>query len=206
LWFGDEFGPFLLHTDVTGKLLDAPIPLPDFENPGKQVRSPQNPLHEEASAVRIMNALRAHAQKNGNLKAPVFSPWDPMLDAGNPATFIPEFEPRPPLRSSIPRRCDHFHLYLRAFVELRNLHRRFRRPVRKVFAIHLVHFAQPREVGDVNVHLRHQRERRARRFENGRHVIQRLPDLGLERIGKFAIRRNPELTGDIDHISHPYSL
>lgn len=35
-WIGDEFGPFLLHTDATGKVLDAPIPLP-------QVKSPQNP-------------------------------------------------------------------------------------------------------------------------------------------------------------------
>jgi glycerophosphoryl diester phosphodiesterase len=23
LWFGEEFGPFLLHTDATGKVLDA---------------------------------------------------------------------------------------------------------------------------------------------------------------------------------------
>lgn len=88
LWFGDEFGPFLLHTDASGKLLDAPIALPDFENVGKQIRSPQNPMHEEASAVRIMNALRAHAQSKGNNIAPVFSPWDPMLDDGDPVTGI----------------------------------------------------------------------------------------------------------------------
>jgi glycerophosphoryl diester phosphodiesterase len=37
LWFGDEFGPFLLHTDATGKVLEEPIPLPG-------VRSPDNPL------------------------------------------------------------------------------------------------------------------------------------------------------------------
>jgi hypothetical protein len=33
LWFGDEFGPFLLHTDATGKVLEAPIPLPDVKSP-----------------------------------------------------------------------------------------------------------------------------------------------------------------------------
>jgi hypothetical protein len=33
LWFGDEFGPFILHTDATGKVLEAPIPLPDVKSP-----------------------------------------------------------------------------------------------------------------------------------------------------------------------------
>ena len=33
LWFGDEFGPFLLHTDATGKVLEAPIPLPGVRSP-----------------------------------------------------------------------------------------------------------------------------------------------------------------------------
>jgi glycerophosphoryl diester phosphodiesterase len=37
LWFGEEFGPFLLHTDATGRVLEAPIPLPG-------VQSPQNPF------------------------------------------------------------------------------------------------------------------------------------------------------------------
>jgi hypothetical protein len=36
LWFGDEFGPFLLHTDASGRLLDSPYPLPG-------VKAPQNP-------------------------------------------------------------------------------------------------------------------------------------------------------------------
>jgi hypothetical protein len=36
-WFGDEFGPFLLHTDRTGRVLEKPIPLPG-------VMSPQNPF------------------------------------------------------------------------------------------------------------------------------------------------------------------
>jgi hypothetical protein len=37
LWFGDEFGPFLLHTDGAGKVLEAPIPLPG-------VQAPENPF------------------------------------------------------------------------------------------------------------------------------------------------------------------
>jgi hypothetical protein len=36
-WFGEEFGPFLLHTDATGSVLEAPVPLPG-------VQSPQNPF------------------------------------------------------------------------------------------------------------------------------------------------------------------
>ena len=43
LWFGDEFGPFLLHTDATGRMLEAPIPLPN-------VQSPQNPFLTDTSA------------------------------------------------------------------------------------------------------------------------------------------------------------
>jgi hypothetical protein len=37
LWFGDEFGPFLIHTDRWGRVLQAPLPLPG-------VKSPQNPF------------------------------------------------------------------------------------------------------------------------------------------------------------------
>jgi len=95
LWFGDEFGPFLLHTDLTGKVLEPPIPLPDFDNPGQEIRSPQNPFQEEASAVRVMNAVRTHARQHGNLKTPVFSPWEVMLDDGNSATVTGDRETPP---------------------------------------------------------------------------------------------------------------
>ncbi|MFC5815145.1 esterase-like activity of phytase family protein [Nonomuraea harbinensis] len=36
-WIGDEFGPFLLHFSSTGRLLEAPIPLPG-------VQAPENPF------------------------------------------------------------------------------------------------------------------------------------------------------------------
>jgi hypothetical protein len=36
-WFGEEFGPFLVHTDVTGRVLEPPIQTPDTQ-------SPQNPF------------------------------------------------------------------------------------------------------------------------------------------------------------------
>jgi hypothetical protein len=32
-WFGEEFGPFLVHTDGTGKVLEAPIPTPGVQSP-----------------------------------------------------------------------------------------------------------------------------------------------------------------------------
>jgi hypothetical protein len=44
-WFGDEFGPFLLHTDAGGRLLEAPIPVPG-------ARSPQNPFLDVAHGER----------------------------------------------------------------------------------------------------------------------------------------------------------
>jgi len=37
LWFGEEFGPFIVHADATGKVLDAPVPLPG-------VMGPDNPM------------------------------------------------------------------------------------------------------------------------------------------------------------------
>jgi glycerophosphoryl diester phosphodiesterase len=66
IWIGDEFGPYLLHFDAMGKLLEAPI-----ETPG--VRSPQKPFntltgeaplvigHRGASGDRPEHTLEAYA-------------------------------------------------------------------------------------------------------------------------------------------------
>jgi hypothetical protein len=48
-WFGEEFGPFLLHTDATGRLLDPPFPMPvppalqAFARGRPYIQSPDNP-------------------------------------------------------------------------------------------------------------------------------------------------------------------
>jgi glycerophosphoryl diester phosphodiesterase len=83
-WFGDEFGPFLLHTDAQGKVLEPPYPLPDFEN-GGDLRTPQNPFLEDASALRVMNAMREHALARGG-EVPVLAPWHVLLVDGDPTT------------------------------------------------------------------------------------------------------------------------
>lgn len=75
LWVGDELGPFLLHFDAAGKLLDEPIALPDPDDAGREVRAPQNPFIEEGSTIRIMNAFRQRGLAYGNTRAPVLSPW-----------------------------------------------------------------------------------------------------------------------------------
>jgi hypothetical protein len=43
LWFGEEFGPFLVHTDATGKVLEAPIPLPGVTSPDFPADAPGAP-------------------------------------------------------------------------------------------------------------------------------------------------------------------
>jgi len=53
LWFGDEFGPFLLHTDATGKVLEAPIPL-------RGVKSPDYPPDARAPLAGTPNLGRSN--------------------------------------------------------------------------------------------------------------------------------------------------
>lgn len=45
-WIGEEFGPYLLHFDQNGILLDAPFTLPNPLNPSQELRSPQNQLNK----------------------------------------------------------------------------------------------------------------------------------------------------------------
>jgi hypothetical protein len=72
-YFGDEIGPFLLHTDGTGRLLDAPIPLPG-------VASPDNPLTVEG---RLPN-LRSSQGFEGMALHPDGDLLFPMLEGSLP--------------------------------------------------------------------------------------------------------------------------
>ncbi len=58
LWFGDEFGPYLLHTDSSGRVLEAPIPLPNFRKiPSTLGGTEVNPLIQATSnPVRTLAA------------------------------------------------------------------------------------------------------------------------------------------------------
>jgi glycerophosphoryl diester phosphodiesterase len=100
LWFGDEFGPFLLHTDSDGTVLEPPVPLPDPDHPGQELRSPQNPFSEESSTLRVMNALRADAFSHGDKHTPVVSPDANLLDDGDP-TNDDSFRLDPPAGSGL---------------------------------------------------------------------------------------------------------
>jgi hypothetical protein len=69
-WFGDEFGPFLLHTDATGRLLEAPIGVPG-------VKAPQNPTldvlgHEEPNVASSRGFEGMAISPDGRRLHPVF--------------------------------------------------------------------------------------------------------------------------------------
>jgi hypothetical protein len=50
LWFGDEFGPYLIHTDASGRVLEAPIPLPNLRQlPSTLGGAEVNPLVQAVS-------------------------------------------------------------------------------------------------------------------------------------------------------------
>ncbi|GAA1334270.1 esterase-like activity of phytase family protein [Brachybacterium rhamnosum] len=73
-WIGEEFGPFLLHADADGALLEAPVPLPGG------LRSPQSPSLEdgETPSVRASKGFEAlAASPNGKILHPILEGYLP---------------------------------------------------------------------------------------------------------------------------------
>jgi hypothetical protein len=61
IWIGDEFGPYLLHFDTKGKLLEAPIPTPNYYN--LNTLNGQPPIvigHRGASGERPEHTLESY--------------------------------------------------------------------------------------------------------------------------------------------------
>jgi hypothetical protein len=66
-WFGDEFGPFLIHTDAHGRVLEAPIPLPNFRGfPSTAGGAEVNPLVQAIS--NPVRALPANLPDSGGFE------------------------------------------------------------------------------------------------------------------------------------------
>jgi len=69
LWFGDEFGPYLLHTDSQGRVLEAPIPLPNFRGfPSALGGTTVNPLVQSPSNPQLGSAAAANLPDSGGFE------------------------------------------------------------------------------------------------------------------------------------------
>ncbi|MDX2140493.1 MAG: esterase-like activity of phytase family protein [Chloroflexota bacterium] len=70
-WFGEEFGPFLLQTDATGRVLRAPIPTPypevlaAYARGLEFVQAPQNPAFVDLADDATRNATANHRTSRG---------------------------------------------------------------------------------------------------------------------------------------------
>jgi len=108
LWFGEEFGPFLLNFDAQGVLLAPPLPTPDYgsgRDPGRdQVRAPQNPhllLNPVAPGQPSQANLPSSRGYEGMAINPGRSRIFPMLEGsvvGDPAGTVRVMELNPATR------------------------------------------------------------------------------------------------------------
>lgn len=86
IWFGEEFGPYLLHTDAQGRLLEAPIPTPG-------VKSPSNPTLIPGEQPNLANSKGYE----GMAIAPDGRSLHAMLEGpvtGDPATDLRVYDVR----------------------------------------------------------------------------------------------------------------
>jgi hypothetical protein len=68
-WFGDEFGPYLIHTDAYGQVLEAPIPLPNFRQfPNTLGGTVVNPLVQSPSNPQLADINNANIPNSGGFE------------------------------------------------------------------------------------------------------------------------------------------
>ena len=87
-WVGDEFGPWMLHFDASGSLLEPPISLPG-------VRSPQNPelTPGEAPTLDRSKGFEAAAPSANGRRAYVFLEGALINDADQRRRYVYELDP-----------------------------------------------------------------------------------------------------------------
>ncbi len=84
-WFGDELGPFLVHTDATGVVLEPPYEVPDGD--GGFLASPDSPFRAENLMLRAMEALRADALAHA-AGTPACSPDERLLSSAEQVAVL----------------------------------------------------------------------------------------------------------------------
>lgn len=95
-WIGEEFGPYLLHFDQNGILLDAPFTLPNPLNPSQELRSPQNQLNKaninyvEPLVQRSAGFEGMALSKDGRYLYPLLE--KPLLGDRSGQLIIPKFD------------------------------------------------------------------------------------------------------------------
>jgi hypothetical protein len=68
-WFGDEFGPYLVHTDAHGRVLEAPISLPNLRGfPNTLGGTVVNPLVQSPSNPQLASAADANLPSSGGFE------------------------------------------------------------------------------------------------------------------------------------------
>lgn len=86
LWFGDEFGPFLVKTDRTGKVLSREFPLPG-------VQSPQNPhLGTGTATLRGSNGFEGMGMNTSGTKLYPLLEGPRVNDTNQKRLVISEFD------------------------------------------------------------------------------------------------------------------
>lgn len=87
LWFGEEFGPYLVHTDPTGKVLDAPIALPGAKSPS----SPDLQPGEQPTVQGSRGWEAVAASKDGRTLYPIVEGYR-LDDTNQLRRYIYEFD------------------------------------------------------------------------------------------------------------------